>query len=214
MKYIFRLARLSRSGWLFLAIVLLPQVAAAVVIDKSAAIVNDSVITQSEVFASSQLNLKVSGLPEETTPLQNRIDFHLVLQQLKNQPPVVITDEEFQEATQPFIESLGGMDKFREFLGSIGMNYSDFETEARNQLSVRRFIADRFRPFVNVTLSDAQKYYDEVYFPIFEVLGKQPPTFPESFDEIQIDLVESQVQDRVKDWLAEIRHSANITVKD
>jgi parvulin-like peptidyl-prolyl isomerase len=213
MKYIFLLARLSRLGPLVL-IFLFPHAAHAVIIDKIAAIVNDSVITQSEVFASAQLNLKLSGLPEETSPLQNRINFHLVLQQLKSQPPAPISDEEFQEATEPFIESMGGISKFQEFLGSIGINFSDFEEEARNQLSIRRYIADRFRPFVNVTLADAQKYYDEVYVPIFEILGKQPPTFPESFDEIQIDLVESQVQDRVKDWLVEIRHAANITVKD
>jgi hypothetical protein len=84
----------------------------------------------------------------------------------------------------------------------------------QNQLSVRKFIADRFRPFVNVTLADAQKYYDEVYVPIFEVLGKQPPTFPESFEEIQIELVESQVQDRIQEWLMEIRKNASITVKN
>jgi parvulin-like peptidyl-prolyl isomerase len=214
MRSIFLLVRHFSTAGLALVLFLLPEVTHAVVIDKIAAIVNDSVITQSEVYASQQLNLKLSGLPEQASTLQDRINFHLVLQQLRNQPPVPVTEEEFQKATQPFIESMGGIDQFREFLGSIGMNYSDFETEARNQLSIRRFIADRFRPFVNVTLADAQKYYDEVYVPIFEVLGKQPPTFPESFDEIQIDLVESQVQDRVKDWLGEIRHSANITVKD
>jgi parvulin-like peptidyl-prolyl isomerase len=201
--------------FLVLAIALLPPVTSqTVVVDKIAAIVNDDVITQSEVYASEKLNLEFSGLPKDKSTLENRINFHLVFQQLRNQPPVTISKDEQNRAIQTYIESHGGMDKFIEFLSAIGMNYQDFQMEVQNQLSVRKFIADRFRPFVNVTLSDAQKYYDEVYVPIFEVLGKQPPTFPESFEEIQIELVESQVQDRIQEWLMEIRKNASITVKD
>jgi parvulin-like peptidyl-prolyl isomerase len=200
---------------LVLAIALLtPVTSQAVVIDKIAAIVNDDVITQSEVYASEKLNLEFSGLPKAKSALENRINFHLVFQQLRNQPPVTISKDEQNRAIQTYIESHGGMDKFIEFLSAIGMNYQDFQMGVQNQLSVRKFIADRFRPFVNVTLADAQKYYDEVYVPIFEVLGKQPPTFPESFEEIQIELVESQVQDRIQEWLMEIRKNASITVKD
>jgi parvulin-like peptidyl-prolyl isomerase len=201
--------------FLVLAIALLPPVTSqTVVVDKIAAIVNDDVITQSEVYASEKLNLEFSGLPKDKSTLENRINFHLVFQQLRNQPPVTISKDEQNRAIQTYIESHGGMDKFIEFLSAIGMNYQDFQMEVQNQLSVRKFIADRFRPFVNVTLSDAQKYYDEVYVPIFEVLGKQPPTFPESFEEIQIELVESQVQDRIQEWLMEIRKNASITVKN
>ena len=192
----------------------IPSFGQSVIIDKIAAIVNDQVITQSEVFALEKLNLEFSGLPKSKSPLENRIRFHLVLQQLQNQPPVAITPEELDRAIQPYIESRGGDEKFREFLRTIGMNYQDFKMEVQDQLGIRKFIADRFRPFVNITLSDAQKYYDEVYVPIFEILGKQPPTFPESFEDIQIEMVESQVQDRVEDWLREIRLNASISIKD
>jgi parvulin-like peptidyl-prolyl isomerase len=193
---------------------LLPFSVDAVIIDKIAAIVDDDVITHSEVYASERLNLDFSVVPKEESALEDRINFHLVLQQLQNQPPVTITQDEMDKAIQPFVESNGGIEKFTEFLGSIGMNYEDFKTEVRNQISIRKFIADRFRPFVNITLSDAQKYYNEVYVPIFEILGKQPPTFPESFEEIQVQMVESQVQDRIKEWLKEMRQKANITIKD
>lgn len=199
---------------LLLLAFLLPLSVDAVIIDKIAAIVDDDVITHSEVYASERLNLDFSGLPKEESALEDRINFHLVLQQLQNQPPVTITQDEMDKAIQPFVESNGGIEKFTEFLSSIGMNYEDFKTEVRNQISIRKFIADRFRPFVNITLSDAQKYYNEVYVPIFEILGKQPPTFPESFEEIQVQMVESQVQDRIKEWLKEMRQKANITIKD
>ncbi len=191
-----------------------PTLTCAVIIDKIAAIVNEDVITQSEVYASGKLNLRFSGLPQNESPLQQRIDFRLVVQQLQDQPPVAVTKEEMERATLPYIESQGGDEKFGAFLSSIGMSRSDFEEEVRLELSVRKFVADRFRPFVNITLDEAQKYYDEVYMPIFEILGRQPPTFPESFEEIQIEMGEVQVQDRVKEWLAEIRKSANITIKD
>jgi peptidyl-prolyl cis-trans isomerase SurA len=204
----------SKLAFLLLLAFLLPLSVDAVIIDKIAAIVDDDVITHSEVYASERLNFDFSGLPKEESALEDRINFHLVLQQLQNQPPVTITQDEMDKAIQPFVESNGGIEKFTEFLSSIGMNYEDFKTEVRNQISIRKFIADRFRPFVNITLSDAQKYYKEVYVPIFEILGKQPPTFPESFEEIQVQMVESQVQDRIQEWLKEMRQKANITIKD
>jgi parvulin-like peptidyl-prolyl isomerase len=204
----------SKLKLIFLFAFFLPISLSAVMLDKIAAIVNDNVITYSEVYASEKLKLDFSGLPKADSALEERIHFHLVLQQLANQPPLNITKEELGKAIEPFVESRGGMQEFSEFLNSIGMNYEDFVAEVRNQLSVRKFIADRFRPFVNITLEDAQKYYNEVYVPIFEILGKQPPTFPESFEEIQVEMVESQVQDRVLEWLNEIRKNANITIKD
>lgn len=186
----------------------------AVIIDKIAAIVNDDVITQSEVYATSQLNLHLSGLPAADDVLQERINHNLVLQQLQKQPPLLLTEEDVQQEIQAYAQRQGGTDQLSRFLNSIGMNYSDFETEVREQLSIRRFIADRFRPFVNITLEEAEKYYDEVYKPRLQVLGQEVPPFPETFNDIQNLLVEARMQDRIKDWLNELHQSATINIKD
>jgi peptidyl-prolyl cis-trans isomerase SurA len=205
---------LSRLVLILALILLVKPSLSAVVIDRIAAIVNDDVITQSEVYASEKLKLEFAGLPKQESIIEQRIDFHLVLQQLVNQPPVTVTSDEMEKVIQPFIDSRGGTEKFTQFLSTIGMNYQDFQNEVRNELSVRKFISDRFRPFVNISLEDAQKYYNEVYVPVFEILGKQPPTFPESFEEIQMEMVESQVPDRIEDWLKEVRKNADITIKE
>ena len=193
---------------------LLISVGQAVIIDKIAAIVNDDVITQSEVNATAQLNLQLSGLPAADSVLQNRINHSLVLQQLQKQPPLLLTDEEVQQEIQAYAQRHGGMDQLSKFLSSIGMNYSDFEKEVREQLSIRHFIADRFRPFVNITLEEAEKYYEEVYKPRLQVLGQEVPPFPETFNDIQNLLVEARMQDRIKEWLTGLRQSATINIKD
>ena len=190
-----------------------PLFAHAIIIDKIGAIVNDEVITQSEIYALQKLNLNLSGLPTRNI-LDERIEHHLVLQQVAKQPPLLLPEDEVQEQISKYAQQHGGTDGLIEFLNSIGMNYSDFEMEVREQMSIRRFIADRFRPFVNMSIEEAEKYYSEVYSPQVKASGQEVPPFPETFNEIQTRLIESRMQDRIKDWLLELRRNATITIKE
>jgi SurA N-terminal domain len=185
----------------------------AVVIDKIRAIVNDEVITDSELYAIEHLNLDLSGLPPRENWLQRRIDYKLILQQMKRQPPLEVPEEEFQIAVDTFAARHGGMEEVLVFLNKVGMNYADFEQELRNQLQIRAFIRIRFRPFVNIRLEEAEKYYNETYKPRLEKEGKPVPEFEEALDDVQTEMVESNVRERAKQWLDELRGSANITIK-
>jgi parvulin-like peptidyl-prolyl isomerase len=189
-------------------------VAQAVIIDKIAAIVNEDVIAQSELDAMEKLDLRLSGLPRRDSILQERIDHHLALQQLKTQPPVLLSDEEVESALNSFETRRGGPEELMLFLTSIGMNHQDLIREIRNQLSIRKFIRDRFRPFVNITIEDAEDYYEKVYKPAAEMLAKDVPPFAEIFGEIQNLMVESKVQDHIVEWLQTLRKEARVNVKD
>jgi parvulin-like peptidyl-prolyl isomerase len=188
--------------------------AQAVIIDKIVAIVNESVITQSELDAIEKLDLRLSGLPRKDSVLQERIDHHLALQQLKTQPPVLLSVEEVESTLESFQIRHGGEEQLMNFLTSIGMNREDLIQEIRNQLSIRKFIRDRFRPFVNITIEDAEDYYEKVYKPAAEMLAKDVPPFAEVFGEIQNLMVESKVQDHIVEWLQNLRKQARINVKD
>jgi len=186
----------------------------AVIVDKIAAIANNNVITQSEVSASQQLNLHISGLPADKDPLQQRIDHQILLEQLTKQPPVPLTGEEVQKEIQRYSGEHGSNEQFIQFLSSIGMNYSDFENEIHEQLSIRRFIAERFRPFVNITIEEAEQYYQSTYVPRMRAAGMEVLPFAESFSEVQNEMVESLVQKRLNEWLGQLRDSATINIKD
>jgi parvulin-like peptidyl-prolyl isomerase len=193
---------------------LISSPANAVIIDKIAAIVNDDVITQSEVEEMTQLDLKISGLPRRDSMLQERIDHHLVLQQIKSQPPVLVTNEEIQEAYESYVVRHGNKELLGEFLDKIGIDHDDLVKEIRDQLTARKFIRDRFRPFVNITIEDAEDYYEKVYKPAAEMLAKTAPPLAEVFGEIQNQLVESKVKDQLVEWLDKLRKGATINIKD
>jgi parvulin-like peptidyl-prolyl isomerase len=186
----------------------------AVIIDKIAVIVNDDVITQSEVEEMTQLDIRISGLPRRDSTLQERIDHHLVLQQIKSQPPVLITNEEIQEAYESYVVRRGNEKQLAEFLDKIGIDHDDLIKEIRDQLTARKFIRDRFRPFVNITIEDAEDYYEKVYKPAAEMLAKTPPPLAEIFGEIQNQLVESKVKDQLVEWLDKLRKGATINIKE
>lgn len=203
----------SFAWFLSIALLCLAGNAKAVMIDRIVAIVNDDVITQSEIDSVQKLGLHVSGLSADKDMLEQRIDHRLVLQQIAKQPPLNVSDDQYKEAIDSFTKKYGGTEEFLSFLNSIGMNYQDFEKELREQLRISAFIALRFRPFVSVSIEDAQNYYDESYKPRFERAGMQAPSFALSFDQIQKEIVDSQVKERTEKWLVELRQSANINVK-
>lgn len=213
MRFNMMLQNHKRRIWVLIVLLGMSPVANAVVLDRIAAIVNDDVVTQSEVASFGELNIHLSGLPYND-PLQNRIDHHLVLQQLKHQPPVQVDEQDIEEAVQAFTQQHGGAEKTEAFLNSVGMSDDDLKNEIREQISIRQFISFRFRPFVNITLEQAEKYYEETYRKKFEAEGKEAPSLADSFDVIQNELLQSQVQQRVQDWLKELRATANINVKE
>lgn len=186
----------------------------AVIVDKIAVIVNNDVITQSEGIALQRLDLHLSGLSTEKDPLQQRIDHQLLLQQLAKQPPVPLTDEEVQLEIERYAGRHDSQDQLIKFLSSIGMNYSDFDTEVREQLRIRRFITERFRPFVNITIEEAERYYESTYVPRRQKEGVEVLPFAESFTAVQNEMVESNVQIRLTDYLEQLRQSATINIKD
>ncbi len=94
------------------------------------------------------------------------------------------------------------------------MNYSDLETEIREQLSIRKFITERFRPFVNITIEEAEQYFENTYVPRRQKEGREALPFAESFTEVQNEMVESLVQKRLSDYLEQLRQSATINIKD
>jgi parvulin-like peptidyl-prolyl isomerase len=194
-------------------IILFPVFASAVVLDQIAAIVNDQVVTLSEVHAAEKLGLNVSGLPKVATALEDRINHHLIIQQIERQPPPPVTGEMVQEVVDSFTRQHGGPEEFLLFLNSIGMNYEDFDREVHEQLSIREFINVRFRPFVNVKIEDAEAYYNEVLKPELENKGETVPSFEESFELIQSRLAESRVKERTIEWLDQLKKEASIYVK-
>lgn len=183
-------------------------------IDRIAAIVNDDIITQSEVSAMEKLQLNVSGLPKVESTLADRINHHLLVQQIQRQPPPTVTPEMIRDTTESITREHGGNEELLVFLNSIGMNYEDFDNELREQLSIREFINLRFRPFVNVKIEEAEDYYNNVYKLEFEAEGKSPPSFAESFETIQSVLAASRVLERTKEWLDQLKKEASIYIKE
>jgi parvulin-like peptidyl-prolyl isomerase len=184
------------------------------IIDRIAAIVNDDVVTESEVSAMEKLQLNVSGMPKAESALMDRINHHLLIQQIQRQPPPTVTPEMIRDTVESFTREHGGGEELLVFLNSIGMNYEDFENEVREQLSIREFINLRFRPFVNVKIEEAEDYYNNVYKPEFEAEGKTAPRFAESFETIQSVLASSRVLERTKEWLDQLKTEASVYIKE
>lgn len=186
----------------------------AVIIDRIAAIVNGEVITASEVEAMAKVDLNISGLPKNPDPLKARLDHHLALHELSRFHPLVLNEEDVQRAIEQYQAKYGTQEKLAEFLSNIGMEYLELTKEVRDQLTIRHAIEEKFRPFVNLTIDEAEEYYEKEYKPSLQILEREVPPFLEVFGEIQKLLLQSRIEEDIKKWLEEARAKAVINIKE
>ena len=205
----------NNSGNVFLlALMFFASSTEAVIIDRIAAVVNGEVITASEVEAMAKVNLNISGLPKNPDPLKARIEHHLAFHELSRFHPLVLEEEDIQRALEQYQAKYGTQEKLVEFLSSIGMDYIELTTEVHEQLTIRHAIEEKFRPFVNLTIDEAEEYYEKEYKPSLQILEREVPPFLEVFEEIQKLLLRSRIEDDVKKWLEEARAKAVINIKE
>jgi hypothetical protein len=196
-------------------------VMSATIIDQIAIIVRDSVIKDSDIERDIRV---VDFLNEEKLTFDiaarkaaaNRlIDQALIRRE--------IGVGEYRTATEAEAERL--LDKtqkeqyyspavFNAALQKYGLTREELKQYLRWQLTVLRFIDERFRPAVLITDDDVAQYYREHTSEFRNASTGQTRTLDEAGDEIRNKLIEERVNKQFDSWLDARRKSANVEYKE
>src|SRR5437763_727167 len=150
-----------------LCALLLCWAATAAIVDRTAIVVGKRVIKDSDIERDIAITSFLNG-SEPDLGLDSRkksaarlIDQELIRNQiLSGRYPLANESEASQLLEQTKNERFANDAEYRNALRRLGITDSDLRDALLWQLTVLRFIEARFRPAVNVSETDIQRYYD------------------------------------------------------
>lgn len=176
-------------------------------LDRVAARVGTTPVTQSDVRAAIGLGL-VDGAGTETEALERLIDRQLVLTEADRFPPPE-PEPAAVEAQVAMMKSRAG-DGLERLMRTTGVDEPRLRELARETLRIQAYIDERFGVSVQVTEDEARRYY-EAHPEQFTANGRPIP-FEEAAAEARRRASDEQLRETVEEWLADLRERADIVI--
>lgn len=194
---------------------LLPILAESEVIDRIIAIVNDEVITLTDIKVAEKFQLFKDELKDDEKDtkfqiLEKMIDQKLVIQMAPDN--INVTEKELNTYLTKVISRIG-RDKAQEILNQFGMDWEDIKSYLREGKVYQKIISERFDRNVIVSIKEIKTYYNEVYRPSVKKANQEPKPMLEILDLIESNLKQEKTKQQIKNWLMNLRNEALIQIK-
>jgi peptidyl-prolyl cis-trans isomerase SurA len=216
----------SSAALVFLAMTAgLARAQKPVVLDHVVAVINGSVILESDVQEEMRLAVlqpfSDSGRNTPKKALQRLIDRDLILQQMRAAeeltPP---SPEEIQqrvnelrsllpECTQYHCETDAG---WQAFLQAKGLTEKELEAHWKRRMMILSFIQSRFGSGVRITPAEIADYYHKVLVP--QLQGKTPPLLQNVSSRIEEILLQQRVSSLLLEWLQSLKSEGSVSILD
>ncbi|HTZ59759.1 MAG TPA: hypothetical protein VMB49_16740 [Acidobacteriaceae bacterium] len=201
----------------------------AVVLDHVVAVINGSVILESDV--KEEMSYAVlqpfSVNAARNTPqraLQRLIDRDLILQQMKTgQPLAPPSPQEVAEQINQLRHVVPECAKYhcetdagwQAFLKSRGLTEEQVQRHWTQRIAILSFIQARFGAGVRITPSETKDYYEKTLLPRFRAAGGvNPPSLESVSSRIQEILLQQRVSSLLFEWLQSLKNEGSVSILD
>ena len=186
------------------------------VVDQILALVNDDVITKSDLLWAIALD------PESPDPVGNIssdvlrrmldvvIDQRLVAHEAARIPTADITQDEISKKRAALIAEFPSEAAFRRRVESVGLTPERIDELLRQRILIERFIEFRFQSFVFVSQQEIERYYNDVFLPKMQKAGQVPPPLEQVRDQITEILKQEKIGQELDRFLTTARQRADV----
>lgn len=212
-KKLFRLVVQGIAVFLFAGA---PGASAQTVVDQILALVNEDVVTRTDLLWSIALDPKAPSPAGQVSSdllkqkLDVMMDLRLVAQEATRVPSADLTQEEVDQKRTELIRTFKSEAEFRQRVESVGLTPDRIDDLVRERIAIDRFVDFRFRSFVLVTEPEIKKYYDETLAPRVRAAGQVPPPLDKVSEEIRTLLKEEKINTEIDRWLNTVRQRADV----
>jgi len=183
------------------------------VIDRIAAVVNEYVITLSDVKIAASFDLFDDEI------LSQEKDSLVILDWLINQKLVIgltqesspIEPEAVEAAYQSLLFKLGN-EAVKAKLDMFGLQKKDLQAYLFEKILFQRIIEDRFGLAVRVSLKEIEDYYREKFVLSQNPKNSEPSPLMEVLEEIESAIKKKKIKTLVEEWLKNLRREADIQI--
>ena len=184
------------------------------VIDRVAAVVNDHVITLSDVNIVTSFNLfdemeNESQEKDVLAVLDLLINHKLVIGLTQENIPV--ESESVEAAYQSLINKLG-YEEVEIRLDLFGLKKEDLEAYLFEKILFQRIIEKRFGLAVRVSLKEIEEFYREEFVTTQKTENIEPLPMMDVLEEIESAIKKDKIGTLVGEWLNNLRREADIQI--
>lgn len=184
------------------------------VVDRIVAVVNDEVITLTDVNIILRFGLfeDLEGSQEEEARgkiLNRLIDQKLVIQLAGER--LMVAEEEIEAILSDIVQKTDP-DLAEEALLQFGLDWDDLKSYLREKLLFQKIISQRFNRGVIVSIDEIERYYEQVYVPSQREKNLSPQPMIEVLDRLEGELQREKVEDQVQEWIENLKREADIQI--
>ena len=201
--------------FLFFLWMFIPGYGQGEVVDRVVAVVNDEVITQTDVNIIQRFGLFEDLEESPDTDMQTQILTRLINQKLVIQlasERIMVAEEELEASLSNVVQRTEP-DLAGTALLQFGLDWDDLKSYLREKLLFQKIISQRFSRGVIVSIDEIERYYEQVYVPSQRKENVSPQPMIEVLDQIERELQREKVEDQVQEWIDNLKREANIQIK-
>ncbi|MGD2295823.1 MAG: hypothetical protein PVF22_08295 [Candidatus Aminicenantes bacterium] len=183
-------------------------------VDRIVAVVNEEVITLTDVRIAEAFVLYTEEIEEESEApralvLQKLIDQKVVIQFSGEE--VVVEEVKLDEQLERITQRLGTEEAERR-LAHFGLDWENLKDFLREKMAFQTIISERFSKVNPVSLKEIEDYYQSSYVPAQRKKGIEPKPMMEILDEIESGIKQEKIEAQIQDWIENLREKSDIQV--
>jgi peptidyl-prolyl cis-trans isomerase SurA len=202
----------------------------AVVLDHVVAVINGSVILQSDVkeemsYAVLQPFTVDSARNTPQRALQRLIDRDLIQQQMETETAQTVTPPTPEEVQQRITQLRGVIPEcaryhcqtdagWQEFLQAHGLTEKEVEAHWSQRMLILAFIQSRFGSGVRISPAEIADYYNKTLVPQFHDKTVKPPPLATVSSRIEEILLQQRVSSLLLEWLQSLKSEGSVSILD
>lgn len=197
----------------FLCIFIL-EVGWSEVVDRIVAVVNDEIITLTDVNIIQKFGLFEDLDESQEGDIQAQILSRLINQKLVIQlagERLTVAKEELEEFLSDIVQKTDP-DLAGTALLQFGLDWDDLKSYLREKLLFQKIISKRFNRGVIVSIDEIERYYEQVYVPSQRERSLTPQPMIEVLDRLEGELQREKVEDQVQEWIENLKREADIQI--
>jgi len=185
------------------------------IIDRVVAVVNDQVITLTDLRIAEAF-----GLYEDEREGEEEKRLFWTLERMINQKIVFsatredisVEEEELQAELRKVTEKLGS-EGFQKRLEEFGLGLEDLGVYLEDKILYQNVLSRRFSLGVTVNLEEIQNHYEKTYIPYQKKKGLKPRPMMEVLDEIELAIKKEKTKKQIAVWIDNLKKKAEIEIR-
>lgn len=182
-------------------------------VDKIVAVVNDQIITLSDIQKAVELYPVFRKKDESEVSFHQRILQELIHYKVISQEygeEFQLKEEDFEDVQTAALEKTGSLENLISILGKFGMNWKDFKAYIHDKVLYEKVLQDRFQTKISIPYGEIEQFYTQEYLPVQKQLGIEAKSFIELTPLIEKYLKKKRTDLELKEWLNGIKNTFKI----